>query len=388
MTPPFVPASAEARGIERALLAAMGWAGWLFRAFPVRFCVLARWDDVRDVLEDEAGFATPYAVVESQLVGGHGRFTLGMSGDAHRALRGRLEQALDFARAAPGLAAAARRRVAAGVSDIPDLEPMEFVGISHAATLAALRPWLGLDGQAEPDARLAQWTMDLFHWQFAGIGGNALPEALRTASALQSFVDAHLAAAHAGGGSGLVRTLVDRGVADVEARAWLIGVTVAALPQLPMAAARALNQLLDRPVALVAARAALRRDGEPALWPFVQEALRFDPVAPGLGRVVLAPPAGGRLTTLKPGARVRVLLKTAMRDGRRIARPGCFDPGRGPAAWLGFGAGPHACIAQGLARAMLPAMLAPVLARGLPQRVGRMRAPGLAPTELKLRFGA
>jgi cytochrome P450 len=398
MTPPFVPASAPLPRVARLLVAAMGPAGFALRALPGRFGVAARWDDARDALEDEEAFATPYAGIEGKLVGGDGLFTLGLSGRAHRDLRGRLERALNFDAAAAGIAGAARARVAAGVTACAGGHPVEFVGLAHAATAQALRGWLGLAGGGVEDAQLGQWAMTLFEWQFSELGADAARMAGAMAGAMRAFVDGRLAEARAGGGEGLAGALVAAKVPDAQTRAWIVGVAVAALPQLPMAAARALNQLLARPLALAGARRAIREaapperpaEGEVALWPFIQEALRFDPVAPALRRVVSAPPRAGRFAGLRPGAQVRVLLKSAMRDGRRVPRPGVFDPRRDPSAWLGFGAGPHACIAQALARAVLPAMLAPLVApkpgAGAPRRIGAMRGDGLAPTRLLVGF--
>lgn len=371
---PFTPRCRPASLAERLRRAALPAIGFAIRALPARSRLIARWDDVRDALERPDDFLTIYAGTEAEVVGGGGLFPLGASGHVHGCLRQQLEAALDWPRQAQPLAVRAGLVIHEAVGGWSPCAPFDAVGWFHAATVAAMRPWLGLGGGSVSDAQLAQWAMTLFEWQFAGLEGRAAEAARDTARLMRAFVDDRLNAAQGVGGAFLAALLSVFPHNTVQVRALLIGTVVAALPQLPIAAARALNQLLARPPALAQAQAALARDGEAALWPWLREALRFDPVAPVLRRRT----ADGRDRTL--------LLLTAMRDGRRVPRPGKFDAGRDPSAYLLFGAGPHACVASPLVERMLPALVAPILRRERVRRHLRMRAPGLATERLDIIF--
>lgn len=371
---PFTPRCHPAPLFVRLVRAALPTIGFAIRALPARGRLIARWDDVRDALERPDDFPTIYAGTEQQVVGGPGLFPLGASGAHHRCLRARLEAALDWPRQAQPLAARVGLVMHEAVGGWSSGTPFNAIGWFHAATVAAMRPWLGLGGGDVSDAQLAQWAMTLFEWQFAGLEGRAAGEARDTAGQMQAFVDDRINAAQGVGGAFLAALRKACPHDRAQVRAFVIGTVVAALPQLPNAAARALNQLLVRPDALRQARDALARGGEAALWPWLREALRFDPVAPALRR------RNGE-------GRDRVLLLlAAMCDGRRVPQPSTFDAGRDESAYLLFGSGPHACVAAPLVERMLPALVASILRRERVRRQGRMRAPGLAPEQFDIIF--
>jgi cytochrome P450 len=353
--------------------AALPHIGLLLRALPSSSRFIARWDDVRDALERPDEFPTIYAQTEAQLVGGKGLFPLGASGGLHGCLRARLETALDWPGSAQPLANHAGAVMREAVGRWTPGAPFDAIGWFHAATMAVMRPWLGLGGGGVSDEQLAQWAMTLFEWQFAGLDGRAADEARAVAGRMQAFVDDRIRVARQGSdGTFLAAVLKACPKHPERVRAFVIGTAVAALPQLPIAAARALNQLVVRPVALGQARDALARDGEGALWKQLREALRFDPVAPALRRH----DHRGRGRTLLPLA--------AMHDGRRVPHPSAFEAGRDASAYLIFGCGPHACVAAPLVERMLPALIAPILRHSDVRRHGGMHCPGLAPERLDL----
>ena len=67
-----------------------------------------------------------------------------------------------------------------------------------------------------------------------------------------------------------------------------MGLIVGGPPQPPMVVPQAMEQLLRRPPMLAQAQAAARAGDDDLLLGFVLEAMRFDPLAPGLPRTVLA----------------------------------------------------------------------------------------------------
>jgi cytochrome P450 len=106
---------------------------------------------------------------------------------------------------------------------------------------------------------------------------------------------------------------------------------------------------------------------EPATAATVEEVLRFDPPLHLFTRYALtdAEALGHRF---RRGATVGCLLAAANRDPARYPEPGRFDPARGGAGQLAFGAGIHFCVGAPLARVEL--------ALALPALFARM--PGLA----------
>jgi cytochrome P450 len=105
---------------------------------------------------------------------------------------------------------------------------------------------------------------------------------------------------------------------------------------------------------------------EPGLIPSaVEEALRFDANAGfGLPRYLTDDLALAG-TTLHRGTTVVASLAAANRDERVFDRPDEMDLGRTPNPHLAFGAGPHSCLGQALARTELQTVLQ-VLGRKLP----------------------
>jgi cytochrome P450 len=112
-----------------------------------------------------------------------------------------------------------------------------------------------------------------------------------------------------------------------------------------------------------------RLAAQPGLLPgAVAETLRCLPPAALAPRIALEPvDVDGR--RIETGQVVQLDLKAANRDPERFPRPERFDIARRQAGALGFGHGPHACVAAGLGR-----MQATVALHALLER-----APGLAP---------
>ncbi|GAA4213019.1 cytochrome P450 [Actinocatenispora rupis] len=97
----------------------------------------------------------------------------------------------------------------------------------------------------------------------------------------------------------------------------------------------------------------------------VEEALRFD-ADPGIGmprHLTEDLDVGG--TTVPGGTTVMCSMGAANRDDEAFADAGEMDLGRSPNPHLAFGAGPHSCLGQALARTELQVVLA-VLLRRLP----------------------
>jgi cytochrome P450 len=143
-----------------------------------------------------------------------------------------------------------------------------------------------------------------------------------------------------------------------------------------------MEQLLRRPAALAGAQAAARSGDDDLLWGYVQEAMRFDPLAPGLPRNVLVDGVIARGTAHETGVRagdtVLAAFASAMMDPRRLTDPARFDPHRPASDYIHFGYDLHQCFGRHINRATLHMMLKPLL-----KRANLRRAPGSAGRLLK-----
>ena len=156
-------------------------------------------------------------------------------------------------------------------------------------------------------------------------------------------------------------------------------------PQPPMVVPQAMEQLLRRPDALADAHTAAVDGNDAVLYDIVLEAMRFDPLAPGLPRIALMDwtVARGtkRSTTIPKGATVLAAFASAMMDERRVPEPQRFRRGRLPYEYIHFGSGMHECFGRHINHATLHRMLKPLLRRPNLRRAegryGRLQKTGI-----------
>ena len=89
----------------------------------------------------------------------------------------------------------------------------------------------------------------------------------------------------------------------------------------------------------------------------MHEALRFDPLAPGLFRWAACDTTNAvgtrRAKRIVAGIRVFVAFRSAMHDGRFVTDPVTFDPARPADHYIHFGHGLHICFGIHLNRVLL-----------------------------------
>lgn len=371
---------------------------WMGRSFfPVlRFNGLywiCRADDVEAVLNDGATFPTPFGPEMAELSGGRAEppaegpvdrrgeinFTLGMDGpDQQRqnaiikriVLPGDTERLGRYARAfALSLIAGGKGRLDV-VGDLSLRIPTEIC-----------RRYFGFD-ITDPDA-FAEWAMSVSALVFADPYGDPETRAVGVAGAqrLRRIIDIAIArvrepvrnAVALGFTNFAELTLVERLVAlsehdrslaleDAEIRAILLGMVVGFVPTNGVSGAKMIEEILRRPEVFDRACKVAREGNAEALQAILLEAGRLNPgLAPGQWRYC---PRGATIAGRKipAGATLMVSTMSAMRDPRRWAAPGRFDPERGQEPGLIFGDGVHKCIGKYLAIRIIRETLLPLFA--------------------------
>ncbi|WHU02576.1 MULTISPECIES: cytochrome P450 [unclassified Sphingomonas] len=374
-----------ARWIEGRVFAAMPYAFAFFRRWKpvVKFggmTLTSRYDDVKEVFATDPVFGAPYKPKLDVIMGGE-PFFLGM---ADTPLYHRDTDAMRMVvlpKDLPELGRRAEAMAEAIVAAAPGrIEVVDT--LVRRVTFSVLADYFGVPEPKGGDLRV--WGTRLFEFQFADPKGDP---ALRAdvdqiAPALRAHIDAEIAARKATPGRDDVLTrclaLQKKGVpgfSDVEIRTNLMGFIVGGPPQPPMVVPQAMEQLLRRPAALAGAQAAARAGDDDLLWGYVQEAMRFDPLAPGLPRNVLVDSVIARGTShetpVQAGDTVLAAFASAMMDPRRVTDPARFDPHRPASNYIHFGYDLHQCFGRHINRATLHFMLKPLL-----KRVNLRRAPG------------
>lgn len=361
--------------------------------------VVSRYDDVREVFATDAAFGVPYKANIDVLTAGE-PFFLGMADTpAYLAAVSAMRRVVlpdDLAGLGDRAEALAEKLVSAagGMIDVVS-------GLIRPVTFDLLGPYFGVP--APSSGRLDVWATRLFEFQFAGSPGDTAlrAEVDQIAPAFRAHLDAEIARRKAAPASddvlGRCLALQAQGVpgfSDVEIRTGLLCMMLGGPPQPPMVVPQAMEQLLRRPDALAAAQVAARADDDAVLFAILREAMRFDPLAPGLPRIVTADVilAAGtrRATAMKPGATVIAGFASAMMDNRRIADPAKFDPQRRSHNYLHFGQGLHQCFGRHINDATLHRMIKPLLKRPDLRRTagpdGHLSKRGIFADRLVVRF--
>ena len=343
--------------------------------------VITRHDDVREVFGRDAAFKVPYQANIEVITAGE-PFLLGMadSPEYQRQLAAmrRVFRADDL----PALARAVETQADAIVQG--SNRRVEVVDrLVRRVSFDVLADYIGVPPPRE--GRLDVWATRLFEFQFAGSPNDheLAEQARQIAPAFRAHIDGEMARRKTEGSRHddvMARCLAlqaagEPGYSDTEIRTALLCMVVGGPPQPPMVVPQAMEQLLRRPAALAAAAAAARANDDARLHDIVREAMRFDPLAPGLPRQtttdVMVARGTRRERVIPGGATVIAAFSSAMMDERRVPNPRQFDPGRRPHEYIHFGHKLHECFGRHINGATLHLMLKPLL-----KRPNVRRAPG------------
>lgn len=381
------PAAKGAKGwLMSKALAAAPWAfGVLRQIWPIphagKVYAVTLYDDVREVFATDDAFMVPYKANIDVLTGGE-PFFLGMTRTpAYDVAVGAMRKVI-LSADLPALAlqaealAAARVEKSQGQIDV-------VADLVRPVTFDLFASYFGIP--PPPNGRLDVWATRLFEFQFAGSPKDTDLRAQvdQIAPAFRAHIDAEIArrkAAGSGPDDVLGRCLMrqsanDPWFTDVQIRTALLCMVVGGPPQPPMVVPQAMEQLLRRPDALTLAQAAAMANDDAALFAIIREAMRFDPLAPGLPRIVtrdvIIAEGTARARRVPKGATVIAAFASAMMDDNRLPSPTDFNPTRRDHEYIHFGHGLHECFGRFINDATLHLMLKPLL-----QRPGLRRAEG------------
>jgi len=344
--------------------------------------LVTRHDDVIEVLDRNADFEVVYEPRMRAITGGE-NFFLGMQDTAlytrdvsNMRLAVRRD---DVAVIVEPLARQLAAKFVAGKAGRIDVPPE----LSLPVPAAIVTDYFGVTGA--PDSDLMEWATLMFRYLFTDIQGDPALEhdALDAAAACRSVLDAAIAKRKTSGETKddvIGRCLVMQaaglpGMDDPSIRNNLIGLVIGAIPTISRAAVQALDQLLDRPEAFASAEQAAHDGNDTLFAAHVFEALRFNPINPIIFRRATRDTeiAAGNFRARKIPKDTMVLASnlSAMFDWLKIEAPESFRTDRPWGDYILWGYGMHGCFGAYINRAVLPAILKPLLVKpGLRRAAG------------------
>jgi len=345
--------------------------------------VVTRRSDCLDVLNRNADFEVVYGSRMRKLTEGE-NFFLGM------------QPGWDYTRDTSAMRLAARMTDVAEIvqpraTELATKIVAECGGkIDIVPSLTLEVPWdmtdryFGAGGQRD---RMQEWTTSLFWYLFLDLAADPQLDAsaLGAAAELRDYLDDHIAARKAtptDAADILNRCLALQsadtpGMDDLGIRNNMLGLLIGAIPTISKACCIALDELLNRPDALASAHEAAQSGDDALLAQHIWEALRFNPFNPVIYRratrdTEIAPSTLRRIK-LRKGQIVFAANFSACFDRFEVAAPNSFRTDRAWEDYIIWGYGMHMCFGDVINKAVIPAILKPLLAQK-----NLRRAPGAA----------
>ncbi|MCH9686836.1 MAG: cytochrome P450 [Deltaproteobacteria bacterium] len=337
------------------------------------FGLITRYEDVVDTLAQDDVFATTNLEQLRQVSGND--FILGMANTP------------DYTRDHTNLRAAIRRSdIPTRVSDFALQDATKRVdaaqgsldivtGLTRAVNAAWAGDYFGTPGPSP--TTLVDWCVTIFNFLTIPPGTDPAGEkaGLEAGKAFQAYVAQLIEQRHSTPGVtddvlGRLLTLQPTGMpglSDDLIKSNLVGMISGAIPPTATMAAIAMDELLGRPAALAGAQAAARAGDATLVGRYVDEAMRFHPIGPGVLRITTEDFLVGRdrwyARTVPKGTTVMIATRSAMFDEALFANPTSFEIDRNEYNFLLYGSGIHTCFGKYIASAMIPRILMPLLAR-------------------------
>ena len=333
----------------------------LVKCYPAdRTLLLTRAAEFHAVIERQAEFEVVYGSRMRMLTGGRD-FFLGMQdGTAYRRDTDAMRSIVKADDLKPVMAMARAEAAAALAGSEVDLPPT----LSARIPALMVQQYFGVEMDTE---QLIADATAMFHFLFSDLEDD--PAVTGAAMAAKDRVNAAIDASAATAGP---ETLLGRAVASGKAgtsafdadgiRANIIGIVIGAIPTLSKASCLAVDELLRRPKELAKARVLAQAGDEDGVAAYLWEALRFSPVNPILYRRTSRPTHIGD-TPVAANTMVLAANLSAMFDEADVPQAHKFIAPRPWQVYALWGEGLHLCWGDRINKAILPAMLTPLLAK-------------------------
>lgn len=363
------------------------------------FLLVTKNADVREILERQAEFETPYGPKMTEIAGGT-NFILGMQdGPAYRRMKSSVLSAFPVDEVEAVVRPIAARhsqeimlRAAPGFDVVRDLLRVVPVRIC--------RDYYGM--VVDDESEFADWLLALSSLLFSDPTDSPVMRelALVAADRMTAVIDRSIEAIRDGEANGetplarLVAMLDRKQVSLGEIHSIMLGMLAGFMPTNLLQGGNCLDVVLSRPEAQEAVEAAVSAGDDKLLDKLILEAMRFKPIWVGPFRraasdAVIA--KGTRRERLvKAGTTVMPATLSAMFDPEAVQNPEMFDVDRPKRDYLVFGHGIHLCIGSAIARVEIAENFRALFARKGVRRVsgkaGRLTRLGAYPDSVKVDF--
>ena len=319
--------------------------------------IVTRFEDVQEVLSRPDAFGVPYAEKFAALTGGR-NFFLGMS-DSPEYTRDVANMRVAIRRTdIPAIIQPIVRRTADAIvaQGAGRVNVVTDLGVHVTETVAA--EYFGTPSPAAGEFAAYAATISGFLFLPSGTTPGVEVQAVQQAKVMRAAMRAELERRRATSDTRddvLGRCIAMQaselpGMDDDMLLVNMFGIVVGALPTTTAILARALDELLRRPIELEQAQVAARAGATSLVWKYLAECLRFNPLGPGVFRTALDDyeVASGTLrrTVIPRGHTVLVALQSAMMDSNNLDDPEIFKADRPDWQYMHFGYGMHTCFGQ------------------------------------------
>ena len=386
------------------------WLGFLRRVRPTLrvggLALVTRAQDVREVMERESEFTSPYGLEMSEMAGGS-NFILGMQdGPDYRKLKSPILTAFppdEVERRVRPIAARHAREIMDRASPASKANPFGFDAVGRLMKVVPVRICREYFGMLVDDEQeFANWSIALSSIFFADPFADRTTRELAVVASerMRMTVDRSIEAVRDGRGvpdtplSRMVE-MIDQGrLTRAEVHAVMLGMISGFAPTNLLAGGNCLDMVLSSRDAEAAIADAVASNETEALDLAILEAMRFKPIFIGPWRYASADlkiAAGTKHEKLIPkGCTVWPSTLSAMFDPEAVEEPNEFRPGRPKKVYMVYGHGIHACIGAEVARVQIGECMRAIFlkknVRRVPGRKGRLTRLGAFPERLSITF--
>ncbi len=385
------------------------WMRILRNWFPLlvvgKIGFISRAEDVKEVLERQDVFETPFGPEMVDTSGGS-EAVLGMQdGPAYRATKDMLARAFrarDIAeKVSPLSAQFAEEAIVAANGKIDAVQDL-----ITTVPVRVCRDYYGFDIKPDEERAFAEWSIGMSTLYFADFFGNEeLRNMVLVGSAklhrlalrsLKLEQERKMRSDTPFGRLVAMQTKSPDSLSDQDICGAMISMVAGFVPTNTMGASHMLDVIMTKPEAFRVAVAAAKADDDKKLLKCLFEAMRFKPLNPGPMRFVntdtVVAKGKKREKTLKKGISIIASTQSGMMDDRAVEKPLHFNPDRPDNAYMLYGHGIHWCIGAHIANAQITQTLKALLKmpnlRRAPGKAGQLAKWGAFPDRMYMEYDA